>query len=62
MYLQFIQYHGCWCPGDSRSQGINNNDTDYAEAEQFGAPNVKGKLMMRLIMQSLWTINNNNII
>ena len=20
------QYHGCWCPGDARSQGISNHD------------------------------------
>ena len=20
------QYHGCWCPGDARMQGINNHD------------------------------------
>ena len=20
------EYHGCWCPGDARSQGISNHD------------------------------------
>ena len=23
-----VQYHGCWWPGDARSQGINNHDID----------------------------------
>ena len=27
------QYHGCWCPGDDRSQGITNHDIDYVELE-----------------------------
>ena len=25
------QYHGCWCPGDARSQGINNHDIDLVK-------------------------------
>ena len=25
------QYHGYWCPGDARSQGIINHDIDYVE-------------------------------
>ena len=25
------QYHGCWCPADARSQGINNHDIYYVE-------------------------------
>ena len=29
------QYHGCWCPGDARSQGINNHDIYYVEPNQF---------------------------
>ena len=27
------QYHGCWCPGDVRSQAISNHDFDYIETE-----------------------------
>ena len=25
------QYHGCWCPGNARSQGINNHDIDLVK-------------------------------
>ena len=25
------QYHGCWCPGDERSQGISSRDINYVE-------------------------------
>ena len=25
------QYHGCWCPGDARSQGISNPDIDLVK-------------------------------
>ena len=25
-----IQYHGCWWPGDARSQGISSNDNEYS--------------------------------
>ena len=25
------QYHGGWCPGDIRSQGISNHDTDLVK-------------------------------
>ena len=27
------QYHCCWWPGDTRSQGITNNDTDLLDTE-----------------------------
>ena len=30
------QYHGCWCPGDARSQCISNHDIDYVEQKLFG--------------------------
>ena len=26
------QYHGCWCYGDARRQGISNNDIYYAKS------------------------------
>ena len=28
-YLLYSQHHGCWCPGDKRSQGISNHDIYY---------------------------------
>ena len=27
------QYHGCWCPGDVRSQGISNHDIDLVKRD-----------------------------
>ena len=27
------QYHGCWCPGDSKNHAINNHDIYYVEPE-----------------------------
>ena len=30
------QYHGCWWPGDARSQGISNNDIQYVKPNKFG--------------------------
>ena len=29
--LTHSQYHGCWCPGSLRRQGINIHDIDYVE-------------------------------
>ena len=38
IYLHFMsflllqyQYHGCWCPGDARSQGISNHDINIVK-------------------------------
>ena len=31
--LSYSQYHGCWWPGDPRSQGISSNDIDLAKQE-----------------------------
>ena len=28
LFIQQSQYHGCWWPGDSRSQGISNHSID----------------------------------
>ena len=30
------QYHGCWCPGDARSQGISNHDIDQVNLDNSG--------------------------
>ena len=27
-YIQYCQYHSCWCPGDLRSQGISRHGID----------------------------------
>ena len=29
--ILYSQYHGCWCPGDVRSQGINSHDIDLVK-------------------------------
>ena len=29
--ILYNQYHGCWCPGDVRSQGISSNDIDLGK-------------------------------
>ena len=33
------QYHGCWYPGDKRSQGISSNGTDLVIPENSGLGN-----------------------
>ena len=30
------QYHGYWCPGDARSQGISNHRIYYVQPDYFG--------------------------
>ena len=25
------EYRECWCPGEARNQGINNQDTDFVQ-------------------------------
>ena len=30
------QYHGCWCPGNARSQGISKNDIYFVELGWVG--------------------------
>ena len=31
VHILCSQYHGCWCPGDVRSQGISSNDFDLVK-------------------------------
>ena len=33
----FSQYHGCWGPGDTRSQGISNHDIGFYPAALKGS-------------------------
>ena len=30
------QYHGCWCPGDRRSQGISSNGINLIQLKNYG--------------------------
>ena len=34
-YLFYSQYHGYWCPSDTRCQGISNHDIYYVEPNWF---------------------------
>ena len=31
--IQHSKYHGCWCPGSLRRQGISNHDIYYVEPD-----------------------------
>ena len=43
LFILHSQYHGCWWPGDARSQGISNHDIDLflSEYSSFRAVRVK---------------------
>ena len=40
------QYHGFWCPGNARSQSINNHDFDYVETNWLGHHTLKVQLFL----------------
>ena len=42
------QYHGCWCPGDARSQGISNNDIDLVKLRKLGPRTLRVKILQGL--------------
>ena len=35
------QYHGCWCPGDARSQAISNHNIDLVKPRKLGSRTFK---------------------
>ena len=37
LFIVYSQYHGCWCPGDARGQGINSNATDLIFMESLAS-------------------------
>ena len=41
-YLFYI-VNGCWCPGDARSQGISNHDTDLVKPRWLGPRTLRVK-------------------
>ena len=41
LHILHSQEHGFWCPGEARSQGISNNDTEYVEPKN-SVPASKG--------------------
>ena len=40
------QYHGCWCSGDARSQGISNHDFDLVKPRWLGPCTLMVKIVM----------------
>ena len=38
----YSTHHGCWWPGDTRSQGISNNDIELIKPEITRFPHAKG--------------------
>ena len=36
------QYHGFWCPGNTRSQGISYHDIYYVVPELIRSPHIEG--------------------
>ena len=33
-FILYCQYHGCWCPGDTRRQGISRHGIDLVILEE----------------------------
>ena len=48
----FGQYHGCWCPGSSRHQDINNNAIDCVEYVGLGL--TWGRILSTCVI-SMWS-------
>ena len=45
-FILLIQWHGCWCPGDARSQGISSHDinlvlSEYSTCSSFNFRSIK---------------------
>ena len=36
LHIPYSQYHGCWCLGDLRSQGISSYDIDLVKPRKLG--------------------------
>ena len=48
LHILHNQYHGCWCPGDARSQGFNSHDIDLVKPI-IRSPHVKGSFITESI-------------
>ena len=48
------QYHGCWCPGDVRSQDISSHDIDYIEYVPVGPSLIWGSVLSTCV-KSMWS-------
>ena len=47
-----IKYHGCWCPGDVRSQGISSHGIDYVE---YVGPGLTWGRILSTCVISMWS-------
>ena len=43
LHIPQSQYHGCWCPGDVRSQGISSHDIDLVKLRLLGPRTLRVK-------------------
>ena len=48
--LTYSQYHGCWSPGDTRSQGINNHDIDIILKEYSHLQHERHKILSSIYL------------
>ena len=48
IHILHNQYHGCWCPGDARSQGISNYDIDLVKPSWLGPRTVRVDTMLMI--------------
>ena len=46
------QYHGCWCPGSLRRQGISSNDIDCIE---YVGPSLTWERISGTCVMSMWS-------
>ena len=40
-FSQYVQYHGCWWPGDAKRRGISSNGSDQV-IQEYSSSNTKG--------------------
>ena len=62
LYIVYIQYHGCWCPGDVRSQGSNSHDIDLGKPGKLGPPTLRVLSVLAIVNCNIFCgiINNWN--
>ena len=51
------QYHGCWCPGDVRSQGISSHDIDLVKPRWLGPRTLRVNCLEMYVECEQWRAN-----
>ena len=51
LFILYSQYHGYWCPGNARNQGISSHCIDQFTHEFFGF-SIKEKELISLFFRS----------